>query len=51
LICASRLTWMCLARHDIDKPLMDHDYTKDFAAPEIYATRTLSEATVIKFRN
>jgi hypothetical protein len=35
--------------HDVEVPLVDHDYVKDFAAPELYATSTLFQATIIKF--
>jgi hypothetical protein len=35
--------------HSVEAPQVDHDYVKDFAAPELYATPTLFEATMIKF--
>ena len=47
LIVFPRLT-QCQS-HNIDSPAMNHDYVKDFAAPEIYATKTLPNASIVKF--
>jgi hypothetical protein len=36
--------------HEVEEdPQVNVDYVKDFAAPELYATSTLFEATVIEF--
>jgi hypothetical protein len=35
--------------HSIEIARVDHDYVKDFAAPELYATSTPFKATRVKF--
>ena len=40
---------ICDDSHGVEDPEVDRDYVKDFAAPELYATFVLSEATMVKF--
>jgi hypothetical protein len=36
-------------RHGVEDPEVNRDFVKDFAAPELYATPTLFEASIVTF--